>query len=38
MMAILDKPESVAVHGILQDISTHYPQVGTMCKYYIIAW
>ena len=27
MVALLDKRESQAVHGILEDIAKHYPQV-----------
>jgi hypothetical protein len=27
MVALLDKRESRAVHGILQDLAKHYPQV-----------
>ena len=28
MVALLDKKESQAVQGILQDLAKHYPQVG----------
>jgi hypothetical protein len=28
MVALLDKRESQAVQGILEDIAKHYPQVG----------
>ena len=27
MLAILDKPEAPAVHGIVEDLSSLYPQV-----------
>ena len=29
MVALLDKKESHAVQGILEDIAKHYPQVGS---------
>ena len=28
MLAILDKPEAPAVHGIVEDLSSLYPQVS----------
>lgn len=38
MVALLDKKESKAVHNILDEITTHYPQVIDICLYSIQAF
>ena len=32
MLAILDKAEAPAVHGIVENLSSLYPQVNEICR------
>lgn len=35
MMAIMDKPEGKAVHGIVSEIAKRYPQVNLAVTFFI---